>query len=47
MLNEEMLRLIETVLARGHNVIISPSNNGRIVIRETTQRTVFDSKNSK
>lgn len=46
MLNEEMLRLIEAALARGHNVTISPSYNGRLVIREMTQRTVYDTKNT-
>lgn len=45
MLTQETIDLINAVLAKGHNVTISPSNNGRIVIREQTQRTVYDSKN--
>lgn len=44
MLNDETIAIINEILAKGHNVTISPSHNGRIVIRESTQRTVYDSK---
>ena len=47
MLTDKTIKIINDILATGRNVIISPSDNGRIVIREMAQKTIYDSKNKK
>ena len=47
MLNEAMIDIVERSLQKGCNVLISPSDNGRIVIKVTTQQTVYDTKTQK